>query len=353
MAIEPRPAPAPRPAAPLSWLMLPLALGLAVAPAGAQGKPPRGSSEEEVVATVNGRPILRRDFDLAVQVQLRGRLQGGLRLEELRAVREKVLESLIDNEVLYQKAAKSRLDVPDADVEAEIQRIRAGFPDPGDFARVLDEEGVSEADFRDQVRRSILVTRFVEREVVDGVAIEEEDLRRYYDQNPGEMTRPEAARVSQIMVRVAADAPPEARATARQKIEEILKELRSGKDFADLARKYSEGPEADRGGDTGFVSQGGGAPPLLERAAFQLQPGQTSDIIETRIGFHILRVKERRPAGPIPFEEARSAIRAKLRVREREGKIRAYLAALKEKARVERRLPASPASPAPPASPAR
>ncbi len=350
MTLDPRLPLAPRAVALPSWLMLSLALGLAVGPAVALGKPARGSAEEEVVATINGRPILRRDFDLAVQVQLRGRLQRGLGLEELRAAREKVLEALIDSEILYQKAAKSRLDVPDADVEAEIRRIRAGFPEPGDFARILQQEGVSEADFRDQVRRSLLVTRFVEREVVDGLTIEDEDLRRYYDQNPGEMTRTEAVRVSQIMARVAANAPPAARAAARQKIEEILKELRAGKDFAELARKYSEGPEADRGGDTGFVSQGGGAPPLLERAAFQLQPGQTSDIIETRIGFHILRVTERRPGGPIPFEEARPAIRARLRAREREEKIRTYLAALKEKARVERRLPAPPA---PAASPAR
>jgi parvulin-like peptidyl-prolyl isomerase len=143
-------------------------------------------------------------------------------------------------------------------------------------------------------------------------------------------------RVSQIVVRAAPDAPAAARAEARHKIEEIMKEVRAGKDFAELARAYSEGPEAAHGGDSGFVTRGGRALPPIERAAFSLGPGQTSDILETRRGFHIIKVTGKRPAGAVPFEEVKEAIRTKLTAQARAPRIKEYVDGLKAAARVER-----------------
>ena len=309
---------------------------LAAAPAA----PP--AAAEDVVARVNGRPILRRDFELAVQLQFGGRRRQAVGLEQLRATREQVLETLIDGELLYQKALKSHVEVSDADLQAEIQRLKKSFASPADFSRLLKESGVSEAEFREQARRSLVVSRFLESDVVGGLKLGEEDLKRYYDQNPAEMRRPEAVHVHQILVRVKPDAPLQARAEARTRIEAILKELRGGGDFASLARKFSEGPEASRGGDSGWMARGAGAPPVLERAAFALEPGQSSDILESRLGFHILKVSERRPEGPIPFEEAKARIRARLTARERQDRMKAYMTDLREGAKVERSLPAPP-----------
>ena len=228
---------------------------LAAAPAA----PP--AAAEDVVARVNGRPILRRDFELAVQLQFGGRRRQAVGLEQLRATREQVLETLIDGELLYQKALKSHVEVSDADLQAEIQRLKKSFASPADFSRLLKESGVSEAEFREQARRSLVVSRFLDSDVVGGLKLGEEDLKRYYDQNPAEMRRPEAVHVHQILVRVKPDAPLQARAEARTRIEAILKELRGGGDFASLARKFSEGPEASRGGDSGWMARGAGAPP--------------------------------------------------------------------------------------------
>ena len=308
--------------------------------AAGKAKPAAGDPAAEVVARVNGRPILRRHFDLSVQIQFHGRRPANVGLKELQAAREKVLERLIENELLYQKAIKTEGPAPDKDVDLEYQKIRESFPSPGDFSKALQENGVSETGFKDQIRRTLVVMRFVDREVAGDVTIADEDVRRYYDQNPSEVTRREAVGLRQIVVRLPADASPEARAQARQKIEAILKEVRSGGDFAVLARRYSEGPEASRGGDAGLLIKGKG-PPAIERVAFTLQPGQSSDVIESRRGFHIIQVTERRPEGPIPFDQAKEKIRARLAARERQEKIRAYVDQLKEQARVERFLPAA------------
>jgi peptidyl-prolyl cis-trans isomerase C len=311
------------------------AAALAAPPAAeGKGKTAAATSGSDVMARVNGHPILRRDFDLAVQMQFRGR-RNPVGLKELQAVRDRVLEGLIENELLYQKAVKSEAAVPDGDVESEFQKMKEGFATSDAFSATLKKNGVGEAQFKDQLRRTLLVTRFVDRQVVGDIQVPEEDVRRYYDQNPAEVNRKEAVQLAQILVRVSPDAPPQARAAAREKIEAILKEVKSGGDFADLARKYSEGREARGGGDTGWVVRGKG-PPAIERSAFALQPGQTSDVVESRLGFHILKVLGKRAEGPIPYDEVKEPIRTKLVARERAGKIRAYVDDLKEQARVER-----------------
>ena len=294
----------------------------------------------DAVAHVNGRPILRRDFEAAVQLQFRGRRAGQDGLKDLQAVREKVLERLIENELIFQKASKADAAVPEDQIEAEFKRLKDGFPSEAEFASVLKETGVSEAELKAQLRRTLIVTRFVDREVLAGIEVKDEEVRRYYDQNPAEMVRPEAVRLSQIMVRVPPSASQAARAAARQKIEAILKEIRAGEDFATLARRHSEGPEAASGGDAGLLLKGKG-PPAIEKVAFSLEPGTASDIIESRLGLHIIKVASRRPGGPIPFEEAKEAIRARLLARERQARIHTYVDRLKEQAKVERSLPSS------------
>src|SRR5438093_2399190 len=122
----------------------------------------------------------------------------------------------------------------------------------------------------EQRLRTLVVTRCVDREIIVDLKIADEDVRRYYDQNPAEMNRREAVHLAQILVHVAPDASAEERATARQKIEEILKEMNGGVAFADMARRYSDGTEATRGGDTGWMSRGKGAP-AIEQAAFALK----------------------------------------------------------------------------------
>ncbi|HEV8701200.1 MAG TPA: peptidylprolyl isomerase [Candidatus Polarisedimenticolia bacterium] len=316
----------------LGLLLLACAPGLAA--------PGAGEAPADSVARVNGRPILRRDFEAAVQLQFRGRRPGRDGLKELQSVREKVLEQLIENELLYQKASKADAAVPEERIEAEFKTLRDGFPSASEFADVLKETGVTEAEIKEQLRRTLIVTRFVDREVLSGLEVTDEEVRRYYDQNPAEMVRPEAVRLSQIMVRVTPSASQAERAAARQKIEAILKELRAGEDFAQLARRHSEGAEAAAGGDAGLLIRGKG-PPAIEKVAFSLEPGMVSDVIESRYGLHIIKVASRRPEGPIPFEDAKNAIRARLLARGREARIRAYVDRLKEQAKVERSLPAA------------
>lgn len=297
---------------------------------------------DEPVALVNGRPIPRSDFDMAVQLQFSGKQGNRMSLGELRAVREQVLERLIDSELIYQQASEQGVRVKEKDVTAEVEKIRGRFESEEAFRGILESNATTEKAFREQMRRSLMISRFVENEVMRGIRIRDEDVRRYYEQNPAEMTRSESVPIRQILVRVDPDASGRARAAAREKIEAILTELRAGADFGEMARRYSDGPGASEGGSRGVLIRGGGAPPILERAAFALSAGEISDVIETQRGFHLLMVGERLPSGPVPFDEAKDRIRAVLESNAREEAMRAFADSLRERATIERLLAETP-----------
>jgi len=309
----------------------------AAAPAAASPAPKTArAAGTDVIARVNGSPILRRDFDVLVQVRFRQRGPGQRRHEDLEAVRGAALDTLIDGELLYQKAAQAKITVGDAEVREEAARLRTELGTPEEAAEFLKESGMSDRELEAQVRRSLTVKRYVDRDVAPGIEVTEAQARAWYDAHPEAMTRPESVRISQVVVQVSPQADAATRAAARRKIEEILKELKSGKDFADMARLHSDGPEAERGGDVGWVWTGGGALPPVERAALALQPGLMSDIVESRRGFHIIKATERRPAGPIPFAEARERITARLLDERRDERVRVFVAELRRGARIEK-----------------
>jgi peptidyl-prolyl cis-trans isomerase C len=308
----------------------------AAPPATLTAPKPARTAGTDVIARVNGSPILRRDFDVMVQVQFRQRGPGQRRHEDLQAVRDAALDTLIDGELLHQKAAQAKITVGDAEVREAAARLRTQLGTPEEAAAFLKESGMSDRDLEQQVRRSLMVKRYVDRDVAPALEVTEAQARSWYDAHPEAVTRPVSVRISQIVVQVPPQTDAATRAAARRKIEDILKELKAGKEFADMARLHSDGPEAKSGGDVGWVWVGGGALPPVERAALALQPGQMSDIVESRRGFHIIKATERRPAGPIPFVEARERITARLLDERRDERVRVFVAGLRRGARIEK-----------------
>jgi peptidyl-prolyl cis-trans isomerase C len=321
----------------LSAALLPGRALAAAASPDKTGKPvPAKASGDSPVARVNGQPVTRRDFDLMVQVLFRQRGPGQRGHEDLKATRQAALDTLIDNELLSQKAKAAGVTVGDQDVRDETEKLRKSLGGPEETQRFLDQNGLAASDLEAQVRRTLLVSRFVGKEVAPGVAVDEAAARAWYDAHPEAMQRPEAVHIRQIVVQVPQGSAPATRVQAREKIEDLLKALRSGEDFATLARQHSNGPEAARGGDSGFVWAGGGALPQVEIAALALQAGQVSDVIETRRGFHIIQAIERRPAGTIPFEDAKGGIVTRLTRETRDARVKEFVAKERAAAHIEK-----------------
>lgn len=294
--------------------------------------------DNDVVARVNGVPIHRKT--------VRDVVQGGVFMQDtepdaagLAKLADQALESLIDLELLYQESQARGTTVSDADVEAEIKRTQANFPSDAAFKAALRKHGTTLGDLRNDTRKTLVVTRWLEGDALRDVRVSPEEVSKFYEENRQEFRHDAEVRARHILVRVPAGAPAAERAAARKRAEVLVAELRAGADFAALAKARSDDPvSAARGGDSGYFSRGE-MDQAFETAAFALAPGQISGVIESRYGFEIITVTDRRNAGVSPLAEVEQVIREVLLKSARQERQRALVAELRSKARIERVAP--------------
>ena len=163
----------------------------------------------------------------------------------------------------------------------------------------------------------------------------DQQVRAYYDDNPNLFRKPEQVKASHILIQVPANADEAKQADALAAIQALKLRLDNGENFATLAQENSDGPSKTKGGDLGFFSREQMVPPFSE-AAFALQPGQTSDVVQTRFGYHLIRVTERQAEQTMAYNEVKEAISARLRQEQEGQKIDAYLEKIKEHADINR-----------------
>jgi peptidyl-prolyl cis-trans isomerase C len=162
------------------------------------------------------------------------------------------------------------------------------------------------------VINGFLTREYLERIVAGGVSLSEDDIRKYYEENIERFQLQEQVRARHILIRVNEQMDDAAKKQARTKAEDLLAQVRGGSDFVALAQEYSEDLSSkNRGGDLGMFGRGRMVPEF-EAAAFGLQPGQTSDIVETSYGYHIIKVEERQEGSVKPFDEVREMIETTL-----------------------------------------
>jgi len=290
--------------------------------------------DSDVVARVNGVPIYRKT--------VREVVQGGVLMQDtepdaadLARLADQALDSLIGLELLYQESQARGATVSDADVEAEIKRTRANFPSDAAFQAALKKNGTTLADLRAETRKTLVVARWLEGDALREVRVSPEEVRTFYEENREEFRHDAEVRASHILVRVAPGSPAAKRTAARERADAVLAELRGGADFAAVAKARSEDPvSAARGGDRGYFSRGE-MDQAFETAAFALSPGQLSGVVETRYGFEIITVTDRRDAGVSPLAEVEPVIREVLLKSARQERQGALVADLRSKAKVE------------------
>jgi peptidyl-prolyl cis-trans isomerase C len=179
------------------------------------------------------------------------------------------------------------------------------------------------------------IDRMLEAEVAAKTAVTSEQINDFYSKNPSEFQQAERVRASHILIRVPEGADGAAKEQARARAAEILKEVQAGKDFAALAKEHSQDPgSGPSGGDLGYFERGQMVGPF-EQAAFSLPAGQTSDLVETSFGYHIIRVADKQVARTIPLTEVRAQVEQFLQGQNRERETQAFIGTLKAKGKVE------------------
>jgi peptidyl-prolyl cis-trans isomerase C len=167
------------------------------------------------------------------------------------------------------------------------------------------------------------------------VKVSDADTKTFYDQNKARFRQEDSVHASHILIRVEEQADVATRAKAKTQADDLLKQLKKGAAFADLAKKYSQDPgSAPNGGDLGFFNRGQMVP-AFDQAAFALQPGQTSAVVVTPFGYHIIRVSEAKPGRDLGYDEVKAQIEDHLKQQIRDQKSQEFVDQLKAKGKVQ------------------
>jgi len=287
-------------------MLLPLLALLAASP---------GEVVDRVAATVDGDVVTLSEIEerAGAEYERAERLSAGKEREEVRAAALKRAFDLIVAEKLLAKQAQAlQLEVTEKQVDAAVEdvRNRNRFSEQ-DLDRALAEQGLDRAAFRAQVRRELESYQVLQVKMRGRVKVSDEDLTNYYRTHPQEFGGEQEIHVRHIFLPLPEGASAQEEARARAAGEKVLQRLRTGEEFAKLAREVSKGPSAQDGGDLGWLRRGT-IQKALEEAAFALKDGQISGLVRAGPGLHVVKVDGRRTGGERSFEEAKDEIRAHL-----------------------------------------
>jgi peptidyl-prolyl cis-trans isomerase SurA len=260
-----------------------------------------------VAATVNGRPIYYTEIDSNYKSQFPAQGEGENE-DQIQLRRMEILGSLIDNEIMFQRAEKASLVATDADVTARLTELKAPYTTE-EFDKQLKDWGLTLDKLKERIRKDESVKKLFNKEITSKINISDADVQNFYNANRGSFNLPEPqVHMAQIVVTPVVD--PNVRnlkndkakndTEARQKIKALEARLKQGEDFAMVAQNYSEDPQSTpNGGDLGFLAESSleKSSPELRKLVLNMRPGSISPIIPGPDGYRILKVISREPAG--------------------------------------------------------
>ena len=315
----------------------PAATPATAAPVPAAPPKPVPAQLPDVVATVNGEVINKAEFEGALQA-LAGRAGGPMPADQRDRIVRGMLDDLIAFKLLVQEVAARKIAVPDADIDAQIAKVRSQFPSDAQFQQTLAAQKVTLEKLRENARTQLAVEKLLESEVAGKIAVTPAAIEDFYQKNLDKFQQTARVRASHVLITIPQNADAATKEKAKAKAEAVLAEIKGGKDFAAVAKANSQDPgSAASGGDLGFFQQGQMVP-AFDEVAFKLNPGEMSGVVESPFGFHIIKVAEKQAARVVPLEEAKPQIEQFLTGQNRQTQAQAFVSTLKAKAKIDIRM---------------
>ena len=265
------------------------------------------STPANVAASVNSQPITYADIDKQFQLQFVD-AQSRPADDQMTIQKMEILRSLIDNEIMLQRAVKLSLMATDADVDAKFAELKSGYTEQ-EFQKQLDARKMTVADLKAQVRRDLSVQKIINKEITSQISISDSEIAEFYKSNKEAFNLAEPQiHLAQIVVTSTADSnvrnlkndDAKTDEQAKNKVQALDPRLRQGEDFAMLAQNFSEDPNsAANGGDLGFIPQSAldQAGPEVRALILQLQPGQITRPVASQGSYRIFKIMSKEPAG--------------------------------------------------------
>ncbi len=257
---------------------------------------PRAVEVDRIVAVVNSEVVTALQLRARIEQAKRQLTRQGVELPPDNVLERQLLERLIVERAQVQLAQETSLRVDDATLERAIERIAGNNKLSVEQLRAaLEKDGVAWNRFRDEIRTEILLTRLREREVDSRVVVTDAEIDNFIANNPDAFSGQEFS-VAHILLRTPEGATPQQIEAVARRAEQVMTRLRSGEDFARVAAEVSDAPDGLSGGALGWRPLDR-LPGLFADAVRRMQPGETSPILRSAAGLHIVRLVERRGGG--------------------------------------------------------
>jgi peptidyl-prolyl cis-trans isomerase SurA len=241
---------------------------------------------------------------------------------------------MIDQQLLIERAKDMDVNV-ETDLVKRLDQVRKdnNLATMEELEKAVESQGIVWEDYKNQIRNGLLTQEVIRKEVGGRMDIGSDEIKQYYEAHKENFNRPEEVALAELSLSTEGKSPEEI-AAVRTKAEDLRNRLVKGDDFAELAKRYSQGSTAQDGGDLGTYERGQLAP-QLEDAVFKMDKGQLTDVIQTKTGFEILKVLDHYQAGLQPLDKVTGEITDRLYRQKMEPAMRDYLAELREESYVQ------------------
>ena len=307
----------------------------------------KGIKIPETVAKVNEVPLSSK-FVIFEFNRMMKNIDEPLDEKQKSSILREIIDTEVVRELMYQEGKAKNIEVPPEKINEEIKGMQSAYSNEAEFTEALNQRNIGMDDLRKSIELDFLARQLLDGQIKGKVNIPDEAVQKFYDENKERFLRPESFRAQHIFISIYPIEMLEKQtveeleakrepltAEAEKKANAVYKELTDGGDFSALAQKYSDDAgSSSRGGDLDFVYKGV-FDPTFDEAVSKLKPGETSGVVKTSYGFHIIKLNETRPAEYAPLSEVKEAIQKYLFMDESRKLAQEYIAGLRKKAKIE------------------
>jgi peptidyl-prolyl cis-trans isomerase C len=290
-----------------------------------------------VLVKVEGKAITAKDFawqqDMMMQ-QLHEYADSAQIATMMPNIKKQAMDNAINRILLEETIKKLGITVSKEQVDSRVDYYRKNFVSEEAYQADLKKKNLTPEKLRHEVEVGLQAEELFNKRTALIKQLGDAEIRSFYNSNPERFQQGERVKASHILLTVNKDDTDAVRAQKKQEAERILGELKKGADFAEAARKYSNCPSKDQGGDLGYFERGRMVPEF-EQVAFALKTGQLSDVVQTQFGYHIIKVTDHAKATKVPFDQAKENISRYLMDQRKQEAITSYFDSLRAASNVQ------------------
>ncbi len=279
-------------------------------------------AQDQVVIRVDDRVLTLAEFNEYFEpTRISGDEEQAEDSDSLREARLGFLLQLVEEMIILTRADELDIDISPQELDEAVSDFRKDYSET-DFEYLFLKQAISFDAWKERLKKRLLVEKVIHKELLEEVSVTPQEISDYYDEHWKEWSHGEEIRARHILL------------SSEDQAKNILERLQNGDDFATLARAHSVAPEAQDGGDMGYVVRGQ-LPKSLEKSLFKLEQGAVSPVVKTSYGFHIFQVIEKRETSKPKIEECVERIKQAIQKERLEAAYAPWLAKLRSRYHIE------------------